>query len=105
MDSVLISQGMAWEVRRKTPRTAWLPLHPSVYAQVMEVPEDTVNEQDTWDGEKFIPKPIRVPLTSAQLVDKAMLRDPVIRGLVRVLAQRFNLTEQQIVDAVKARAD
>jgi len=106
MDSVLISQGIAWEVRRKTPKTAWLPIHPTLYEQIVEVAEDTVNEQDSWDGAKFIPKPPPpLPPTAAERVDNDLRGNTAVRALMRALAQRFNMTEAQMVDAIKARAD
>jgi hypothetical protein len=44
-------------------------------------------------------------LTPAQLIDKNFVRNPMFRGLIRVLAQRFNITPQQLIDAIKAQAD
>ena len=46
-----------------------------------------------------------VPVSPSALVTADLSNSTGLRALVRVLAQRFNLTEQQLVDEIKARAD
>lgn len=54
-DSVLIQNGGARQIWRNTTKTEVPPLHPDLVACIVEVESDTVNENDAWDGEQFIP--------------------------------------------------
>lgn len=41
------------------------------------------------------------PPTDGDLANKEIDRSPAMKGLVRLLGKRFNLTEQQVRDAIK----
>jgi hypothetical protein len=52
------------------------------------------------DGVEIIPIP-----TDADKAESFMTSDAFARGLIKVLANRFSVTPQQLIDAIKARAD
>lgn len=47
----------------------------------------------------------RAPLSSTERIDREMLGNPFVRGLVRMLAQQRNITPEQVIEAIKQRAD
>lgn len=54
-DSILIQNGAAHEIWRGKTKAQVPPLHEDLVKNIVEVESDTVNENDAWDGEKFIP--------------------------------------------------
>jgi hypothetical protein len=75
------------------------------------IPNDTGNrdwrEYLDWLAAGNIPEPMSpdpAPLTADQRIDNVSSVDPFTRGLVRVIAQRFSLTEAQVVQAIKNEA-
>lgn len=105
---------------RIDPETNWVAeifsqrpvFHPEVMAHIREC-DETIRPGWVWDGVGFQP-PVTLPsepvLTPAEAAKKAFsnadnLSGPFIRGLVRVLANRFGVTPAQLLTAIKNAAD
>ena len=52
------------------------------------------------DGVEFIPVP-----TNAEKAESFITSEAFARGLILVLANRFNIAPKQLIDAIKAQAD
>jgi hypothetical protein len=61
VDSILIQNGKAHEIWRGTAKKNLPPLHADLVAQIVEVPDDTVNGGDLWDGKVFTVPPTPIP--------------------------------------------
>lgn len=55
----------------------------------------------TWDGTKFLPSP---PLpTNNELAAAEIDESKALTGLVRLLGEKFTMTEAQMIDAITAK--
>lgn len=56
-DSVLIQNGIAWQIWPGTAKAALPPMHAALLAQVVEVAAASVKPCDVWNGSTFSPAP------------------------------------------------
>lgn len=78
-----------------------LPEWSETHIEVVEIPSGSQrpNEGDLWNGLGFVKAP--PPISNKELA-VASLKNPANTGLIRVLARRLGVTENQLLSEIEA---
>lgn len=64
---------------------------------------DTARADDRYDGTAFTPRPPPPRRTAAERAELEIASSPALKGLVQVVADRFGLSEADVMAAIRAK--